>query len=160
MGANLAGLLYLVSGILFILALRGLSSPATSRQGNRFGIAGMTIAVVTTLWYRPPADAFAWLMVIVGLGAGAGMTRMRGALVDDFERRRLQRIAQPGFEVAGGRQAHEAASSSDGGVLRIRCRMSPRMTHRGRSLEHRLNVRLILTPASNSALILALAEPS
>ena len=73
MGANLAGLLYLVSGILFILALRGLSSPATSRQGNRFGIAGMTIAVVTTLWYRPPADAFAWLMVIVGLGAGAGI---------------------------------------------------------------------------------------
>ena len=35
-------LLYLVSGVLFILALRGLSSPATSRQGNRFGIAGMT----------------------------------------------------------------------------------------------------------------------
>ena len=73
MGANLASLLYLVSGILFILALRGLSSPATSRQVNRFGIAGMTIAVVTTLWYRPPADVFAWAMVVVGLGAGAGI---------------------------------------------------------------------------------------
>ncbi len=73
MGANLAALLYLVSGILFILALRGLSSPATSRQGNRFGIAGMAIAVLTTLLYRPPADAFAWLMVIVGLGAGGAI---------------------------------------------------------------------------------------
>ena len=41
MNANLAALLYLVSGILFILALRGLSSPATSRQGNRFGMIGM-----------------------------------------------------------------------------------------------------------------------
>ncbi len=42
-------LAYLVSGVLFILALRGLSSPATSRRGNRFGMAGMLIAVVTTL---------------------------------------------------------------------------------------------------------------
>ena len=73
MSDDLAALLYLVSGILFILALRGLSSPASSRQGNRFGIAGMAIAVLTTLLYRPPADAFAWFMVIVGLGAGAGI---------------------------------------------------------------------------------------
>ena len=73
MGDDLAALLYLVSGVLFILALRGLSSPASSRQGNRFGIAGMAIAVLTTLLYRPPADAFAWFMVIVGLGAGAGI---------------------------------------------------------------------------------------
>jgi NAD(P) transhydrogenase subunit beta len=42
-------LAYLAAGVLFILALRGLSSPATSRQGNRFGMAGMLIAVVTTL---------------------------------------------------------------------------------------------------------------
>ena len=49
MSDNLAALLYLVSGILFILALRGLSSPATSRQGNRFGMIGMGIAVLTTL---------------------------------------------------------------------------------------------------------------
>ena len=42
-------LAYLVAGIFFILALRGLSSPATSRTGNRFGMAGMLIAVVTTL---------------------------------------------------------------------------------------------------------------
>lgn len=42
-------LAYLISGVLFILALRGLSSPSTSRRGNRFGMAGMLIAVVTTL---------------------------------------------------------------------------------------------------------------
>ena len=48
MSANLSALFYLVSGILFILALRGLSSPETSRQGNYFGIAGMTIAIIVT----------------------------------------------------------------------------------------------------------------
>ncbi|MGC4028145.1 MAG: NAD(P)(+) transhydrogenase (Re/Si-specific) subunit beta [Steroidobacteraceae bacterium] len=44
-----AMLAYLAAGVLFILALRGLSSPASSRRGNRFGMAGMLIAVVTTL---------------------------------------------------------------------------------------------------------------
>ena len=52
-GANVtpawAMIAYLVSGVLFILALRGLSSPASSRRGNRFGMIGMLIAVVTTL---------------------------------------------------------------------------------------------------------------
>ena len=43
--ANLSAVFYLISGILFILALRGLSSPDTSRQGNYFGIAGMVIAI-------------------------------------------------------------------------------------------------------------------
>ena len=42
-------LAYLVAGVCFILALRGLSSPASSRRGNRFGMVGMAIAVVTTL---------------------------------------------------------------------------------------------------------------
>tara|TARA_X000000950_G_scaffold277200_1_gene366245 strand:- start:317 stop:1720 length:1404 start_codon:yes stop_codon:yes gene_type:complete len=46
--ANLSAIFYLISGILFILALRGLSSPDTSRQGNYFGIAGMMIAIVVT----------------------------------------------------------------------------------------------------------------
>ena len=46
--ANLSGLFYLISGILFILALRGLSSPETSRLGNYFGMAGMAIAIVVT----------------------------------------------------------------------------------------------------------------
>ena len=45
---NLSAIFYLISGILFILALRGLSSPDTSRQGNYFGIAGMLIAILVT----------------------------------------------------------------------------------------------------------------
>ena len=46
--ANLSAVFYLISGILFILALRGLSSPETSRQGNYFGMLGMTIAIIVT----------------------------------------------------------------------------------------------------------------
>ena len=46
---------YLASGVLFILALRGLSSPATSRSGNRFGMIGMLIAVATTLVTHVPS---------------------------------------------------------------------------------------------------------
>ena len=45
---NLSAVFYLISGIFFILALRGLSSPDTSRQGNYFGIAGMLIAILVT----------------------------------------------------------------------------------------------------------------
>ena len=48
MSANLSTIFYLVSGVLFILALRGLSSPETSRKGNLFGILGMIIAIVVT----------------------------------------------------------------------------------------------------------------
>ena len=48
MSANFSALFYLISGILFILALRGLSSPETSRQGNYFGIAGMVISIIVT----------------------------------------------------------------------------------------------------------------
>ena len=46
--ANLSALFYLISGVLFILALRGLSSPETSRQGNFYGIIGMVIAISVT----------------------------------------------------------------------------------------------------------------
>ena len=49
MSANLTSIAYLVAAVLFILALRGLSSPVTSRQGNRFGMIGMGVAVVATL---------------------------------------------------------------------------------------------------------------
>ena len=51
-----AMLAYLISGVFFILALRGLSSPASSRRGNRFGMAGMLIAVVTTLVTHVPME--------------------------------------------------------------------------------------------------------
>ena len=54
MNANLAAILYIVSGVLFILALRGLSSPTTSQAGNRNGMIGMAIAVGTTLWLLAP----------------------------------------------------------------------------------------------------------
>ena len=49
MSANFAALAYLLSSVLFIMALRGLSSPVTARKGNIYGIAGMTIAVATTV---------------------------------------------------------------------------------------------------------------
>ena len=49
MNANLASFLYLVSGVLFIMALRGLSHPTTSRKGNLYGMIGMAIAIATTL---------------------------------------------------------------------------------------------------------------
>ena len=70
MSANFAALLYLVAGIMFILALRGLSSPASSRQGNMFGMIGMTIAVVTTLTQLGDHSFWTWLLVAAGLGIG------------------------------------------------------------------------------------------
>jgi H+-translocating NAD(P) transhydrogenase subunit beta len=70
MDANIVALLYLVAGVLFILALRGLSSPETSRRGNLFGMVGMAIAIVTTLAWHPPADAGAWALVIGGMAIG------------------------------------------------------------------------------------------
>jgi NAD(P) transhydrogenase subunit beta len=73
MNPNLAALLYLVAGVLFILALRGLSSPETSRQGNLFGMIGMAIAIVTTLAAHPPAGLIAWTLVLIGLAAGGGV---------------------------------------------------------------------------------------
>ena len=73
MNAHLAALLYLVAGVLFILSLRGLSSPATSRQGNLFGMIGMAIAIATTLASHPPADGLAWLLVVLGIAIGGGL---------------------------------------------------------------------------------------
>src|SRR6186713_381906 len=73
MNANLSAFLYLVAGVLFILSLRGLSSPASSRQGNLFGMIGMGIAVATTLASHPPADGLAWILVILGIAIGGGV---------------------------------------------------------------------------------------
>ncbi|MEE2566531.1 NAD(P)(+) transhydrogenase (Re/Si-specific) subunit beta [Hyphobacterium marinum] len=73
MDANLAALLYLVSGVLFILALRGLSNPETARQGNYFGMAGMAIAVGTTLLAVDLGFmALVWIVLAVALGGGIG----------------------------------------------------------------------------------------
>ncbi|MEQ1711434.1 MAG: NAD(P)(+) transhydrogenase (Re/Si-specific) subunit beta, partial [Hyphomicrobium sp.] len=74
MNANLAAVLYLVSGILFILALRGLSSPATSRQGNAYGMIGMTIAILTTFGLLGAPDSpLTWLLIVAGIGLGGGI---------------------------------------------------------------------------------------
>src|SRR5262252_5163266 len=72
MNADLVALLYLVTGVLFILALRGLSSPETSRRGNLFGMIGMAIAIVTTLASHPPTGVGAWALVVVGMAIGGG----------------------------------------------------------------------------------------
>ncbi len=81
MSESVAAVLYLVSGILFILALRGLSSPATARAGNRNGVIGMALAVLTTLLLRPPADAVGWVLVIAGVGVGGGIGAWRARTV-------------------------------------------------------------------------------
>jgi proton-translocating NAD(P)+ transhydrogenase subunit beta len=72
MNPDIVGLLYLASGVLFILALRGLSNPESSRLGNIFGMTGMVIAVVTTLAAHRPAGIFAWVLVVLGLALGGG----------------------------------------------------------------------------------------
>jgi NAD(P) transhydrogenase subunit beta len=76
MSTNLAALLYLVSGVLFILALRGLSSPVTSRRGNQLGMIGMVIAVgvtLLTLWGEAALDPVTIIMILVGVGAGGAV---------------------------------------------------------------------------------------
>ena len=75
MNADLAAVLYLVAGVLFILSLRGLSSPATSRRGNFLGMIGMAIAIATTVASHPPADGLAWLLVVVGIAIGGSSAR-------------------------------------------------------------------------------------
>ncbi len=67
---TLAALLYLVAAVCFIMALRGLSSPETSRQGNLYGMAGMTIAILTTL-ALPIVQSY-W-MIILGIAIGGGI---------------------------------------------------------------------------------------
>ena len=76
MSENLSSLLYLVAAICFILALKGLSSPESSRSGNRFGIAGMAIAILTTL--ATPGVQSYWLIIlglVIGGGIGAYVAR-------------------------------------------------------------------------------------
>ena len=82
MNASLAALAYLVSGVLFILSLRGLSSPETSRRGNTFGMVGMALAIGVTLLTLGTTGALDGVTlaliaggVIVGGGAGALIAR-------------------------------------------------------------------------------------
>ena len=81
MNANVVAFLYLASGVLFILALRGLSSPETARTGNTFGIVGMVLAIITTLALVGQfEDVLTWAMIVGGLGIGGvigGLTAKR-----------------------------------------------------------------------------------
>jgi NAD(P) transhydrogenase subunit beta len=73
MSANLSAIFYLISGILFILALRALSSPETSRQGNFFGILGMVIAItVTFLSIGNFSSGFIYVLIFLLIGGLIG----------------------------------------------------------------------------------------
>src|ERR1041385_517066 len=74
--ADIAALAYLVSGVMFILALRGLSSPETSRTGNRNGMIGMALAIATTLWVTHVVDALTWGMIVAAIAIGGGIGAM------------------------------------------------------------------------------------
>ncbi|GAC1336690.1 MAG: NAD(P)(+) transhydrogenase (Re/Si-specific) subunit beta [Acetobacteraceae bacterium] len=86
MSASLTSFAYLIAAVLFILALRGLSSPVTSRQGNMFGMVGMGIAVVATLLQRG-MSASGFLLIALGIIIGGGI----GVVVA----RRIQMTALP-----------------------------------------------------------------
>ncbi|MEL6380061.1 MAG: NAD(P)(+) transhydrogenase (Re/Si-specific) subunit beta [Pseudomonadota bacterium] len=69
--ANFTSLLYIAAGVLFILALRGLSSPETSRDGNRFGMIGMAIAILTTFILLEDKGFGTWLLIALAIVPGA-----------------------------------------------------------------------------------------
>ncbi len=90
MNANLASIAYLVCGVLFILALRGLSSPVTSRRGNQMGMIGMAIAVtvtLATLFSSGALDGITLALIVGGVAAGGAV----GALVA----RRVEMTSMP-----------------------------------------------------------------
>ncbi|KAB2685531.1 MULTISPECIES: NAD(P)(+) transhydrogenase (Re/Si-specific) subunit beta [Brucella/Ochrobactrum group] len=86
MSVNLAAFLYLVSGVLFILALRGLSHPTTSRQGNMYGMIGMGISILTTLLLARPSFG-GLVLIVIGIAIGGGI----GAVIA----RRIAMTAMP-----------------------------------------------------------------
>jgi len=70
--ANLTAFAYLIAGVCFILALRGLSSPESSRRGNFFGMAGMAIAILTTVAH-PEIVSYSWILVALVIGGSVGV---------------------------------------------------------------------------------------
>ena len=86
MSANLTSLAYLVAAVLFILALRGLSSPVTSREGNRFGMIGMGVAVVATLAHHG-MGGLGYALIVVGI--------IIGGAIGTFVALRIQMTALP-----------------------------------------------------------------
>ena len=84
MSANLTALAYLVASVLFVLALRGLSSPGAARRGNMLGIAGMAIAVGTTI-VNPEIVSYAWILGAIVVGG----------IIGTVIARRIQMTAMP-----------------------------------------------------------------
>src|ERR1700744_5748115 len=76
-------LLYLIAGVCFIMALRGLSSPVSSRNGNRFGMAGMALAVGTTLVTHGIAS-LTEIVIAIAIGAPIGLTPARRIKMTDM----------------------------------------------------------------------------
>jgi NAD(P) transhydrogenase subunit beta len=89
MTENIGALAYLVAGVMFILALRGLSSPETARRGNLSGMIGMFIAVVTTLYVASVTSGtgVSWGLVISGV--------VSGGVVGAFIAQRVSMTAMP-----------------------------------------------------------------
>jgi NAD(P) transhydrogenase subunit beta len=81
MNANLAAILYLISGVLFILSLRGLSSPETSRKGARNGMIGMALAIATTLWMLWDGSAGLDMPTLLIIAGGIAVGGVVGAVV-------------------------------------------------------------------------------
>jgi len=72
MSANYTSLAYLIAAVLFILALRGLSSPVTSRQGNRYGMIGMGVAVAATLLQHGMWHGYGLIILGIAIGGSIG----------------------------------------------------------------------------------------
>src|SRR6202789_1068513 len=72
MSASVPPLAFLVAAVLFILALRGLSHPETSRQGNRFGVIGMAVAVIATLAHHGMSGA-GYGLIVLGIIIGGSI---------------------------------------------------------------------------------------
>ena len=78
MSPSLTALAYLVAGVLFVMALRGLSSPVTARNGNRYGMAGMAIAIIATLLqHGMSGGGYALIIAGIAIGGAIGVTVSR-----------------------------------------------------------------------------------
>ncbi|WP_343590587.1 NAD(P)(+) transhydrogenase (Re/Si-specific) subunit beta, partial [Paracidovorax wautersii] len=78
MSHNLATAAYLGAAILFVLSLGGLSNPETARRGNLFGMAGMALAVLATVFGpRVGATGIAWIVGALAIGGGIGLYAAR-----------------------------------------------------------------------------------
>ena len=83
MSANLTALAYLVASVLFIMALRGLSSPETARAGNLYGMIGMAIAVITTV-INPEVVSYVWILIALVIGGAVGAVIARRIQMTDM----------------------------------------------------------------------------